>query len=179
MRPTDLFILGLIAFILVAYKLLETLKERRVKAAASAGERAVDRVARAILEKRGYGVRAAGVKAPYQTMANGRLYKSQLPADLIAVDEKSGRRYAVLVETSGDEASQYGRAEGRAKLLPLQILHGTHGVLVVDVENEKINVVRFRLKTPPWQMELCFFIFLAGVAVGAVVAALLLIVRGD
>jgi|GEM_PF-4584307 len=179
MRPTDLFILGLIAFILVAWKLRVTLGKRRVKAAAAAGERAVIRAARAVLEKRGYQVRAAGVNAPYQTLANGRLYQNHLTADLIAADEGSGRCFAVLVETSGDEASQYGRAEGRAKLLPLQVLHGTHGVLVVDLENEKINAVSFRLKMLSRQKELYFFIFLAGAAAGAVAAALLLIVGGE
>ncbi|MCL6639414.1 MAG: hypothetical protein K6T80_07030 [Firmicutes bacterium] len=179
MRPGDYIVVGLILLLFSSFKLRAVLRARKERAASRTATRAAGRAARTILEKKGYRVLAVNEKVSYQAVAGGRLYQGCLQADLTVAEEKGKTRYSVLVVADGEEASQYLRAEGRVKLLPLQLLHGTGGVLLVDLENEKIHPVSFKTRATAGQKELYLLVLLAGFAVGAAAMALLTYIRGD
>lgn len=175
MRPVDYLILGLIVLALAAYKLRTALIRRGSKPVSALTARAVEREVQQLLNKRGYEIIAARERASYQVVANGRLSKSHLEADLIV--EKDGRRYAALIDKAGEEASFLARSEGRVRLLPWQAFFGTQGVLVIDPEGEKIHTVNFKLNTPG-QKDRYLLFFLFGAVTGAATTAILLIFKG-
>lgn len=174
MRVADLFILGVIIAAVLFFKGRGVLAEYRVRAAAAKSGRGGDASVRELLLKKGYQVVGVHQRLEYQANVNGKLHRGYIQTDFVV--RKDGKRLAVKVEPSGEQAACLTRAEGRWQLLHLQFLYGTDGVLLVDQENEKINRISFKVKNTTRQVERFLLLFLSGAIMGAV--AILMIFYG-
>lgn len=175
MRISDVLILGVLLAVLFLVKGRSFLSEFRVRAAAAKNGRSGDSSARELLLRKGYRITGVNERLDFQANVNGKTHRGHLQADFIV--HREGKPLAVKVEPSGEQAVLMTKAEGRSQLLQLQLLSGTRGVLVVDLENEKIYKLAFNIKTTARQKEIILLFFLSGVIAGAV-AVMTILARG-
>lgn len=175
MRIADILILGGLLAVLLLVKGRRFLAEFRVRAVAAKTGRSGDPSARKLLLRKGYRITGVHERLDFQANVNGKPHRGHLQADFIV--HKEGKCLAVKVEPSGEQAVLMTKAEGRSQLLQLQLLSGTRGVLVVDLENEKIFKLTFNIKTTARQKEIILLFFLSGAIAGAV-AVMTILSRG-
>lgn len=172
MRVTDLFILGVIIAVVLFFKGRSVFSEYRARSAAAKSGRGGDAPARELLRQKGFEIVGVYERLEFQANVNGKSHRGHLQADFIV--QKDGKRLAVKVESSGEQAACSTRAEGRWQLLPLQLLSETCGVLVVDLENGKIYNLAFKVNYSTRQKEIFLLLFLSGTIVGAATVLILL-----
>jgi hypothetical protein len=166
MRIADILILGVLLAVLLLIKGRRFLPEFMVRAAAARTGRSGDPSARELLLRRGYRIMRVNERLEFQANVNGKQHRGHLQADFIV--HRDRKCLAVKVEPSGEQAAMMTKAEGRWQLLQLQLLSGTRGVLVVDLENKKIYKLAFNIKTTARQKEIFLLFFLSGAIAGAV-----------
>jgi len=150
-NPTDLFITGAIVGILVfwqCYKWWRAMRLKRKVVRARRGERrALD-----LLEANGYEILEVQKRVPVCTKLDGKECKTYIAAD--ALVRKKGLVYVAEIKT-GTEATKVTHAPTRRQLLEYFCVFQPHGILLVDMEQEKIHTVEFRIdrtvtRLPNW-----------------------------
>jgi hypothetical protein len=136
-NQTDLLISGMLLGILLfwpCYKWWRAVKLKRRVIRARHGERkALD-----LLESEGYTIVELQKKAPVCATVDGKMVKTYIAAD--ALVEKDGRCYVAEIKT-GTEATRVTHAPTRRQLLEYFFIFRPHGILLVDMEQEKIKRV--------------------------------------
>lgn len=176
MRESDLLILGVLLTAFLFFKGRGVLASRRGHPPVPKAGRGGNAAARELLLKKGYQIVGVNERLEYQSNVSGSHYRGHLLADFLV--QKEGKRLAVKCEPSGEQAALLTRAEGRGQLLPLQYLTGTAGVLVLDLENEKISTISYKIKMTMRQKEVFLIIFLSGAIAGAVAVRMIFLGGG-
>ncbi|MTI79959.1 MAG: hypothetical protein FH758_03580 [Firmicutes bacterium] len=144
MKATDLLILGIVFGALLVYYLIKILHSYKLKRQAKGSKRA-ERAAEKLLQRQGYTIIAAQKRVPIHTIFDGKSYKNHVIADFIV--KKDGFRYVVEVKT-GKQVEKPTAAGIRRQLLEYYLIYRTDGVLLLDMENQKIHTIEFKLKLP-------------------------------
>jgi hypothetical protein len=95
-----------------------------------------------LLERQGYRICARQVPGSYALAVDGQLEQVQLSADLLV--ERGGTEWVAEVKT-GRHAPRVSYADTRRQMLEYQLAFGVPGVLLVDIESERVREVRFPL----------------------------------
>lgn len=120
----------------LAVRRWRTLRRRRRAARARRGELA----ARALLERRGFEVISEQAPGLFEYQCDGQTAAAALRADYLV--RRRGKRYVAEVKT-GKLVTSLEHAPTRRQLLEYQIAYASEGVLLVDVEQGKLELVRF------------------------------------
>jgi hypothetical protein len=114
---------------------------RRRAARYLAGETAAER----LLEDAGWTIIDRQVRHVWEPWLDGEPFATELRCDLVV--EQHDRRCIAEVKT-GDAAPSLGNAATRRQLLEYQVAYDVDGVLLVDVEADRIHAVDFPLPEP-------------------------------
>lgn len=163
MRPSDFFILGVLTGCIILYYLIKFIRKRRVINMLKHAKKGEVEAAR-FLKSKGYRVVDYQKRVPVTTYVNGNPYKNSAQADYIV--KKNGKVYVVEVKT-GKMAHRVTSARIRRQLLEYFLIYKPHGVLLLDMENNKLSELRFELGDFNVGTKLNYFI--AGVIGGALV----------
>ncbi len=122
-------------------------KERRRKAgmldAADRG-RALEAQAPAALTRAGFRILQSQVDLRYGFTVDAQPHEATLRADFLV--ERDGHRYVVEVKTG--EAAKPTRRETRRQLLEYCLHYEVHGILLLDMANERLSTVAFPTVMP-------------------------------
>ncbi|SHE62870.1 Predicted endonuclease [Desulforamulus putei DSM 12395] len=144
MLPGDLLIVGIIIGAILIYNMIKMgqsyAARRRVLKAGKA-----EAAARRFLESEGYTILAVQERVPIVTKINGKPHKSHIQADLIV--QKGNKVFVVDVKT-GEVAQKPAAPENRRQLLEYFLVYRPDGVLVLDMDNQKIYRMEFQIKFP-------------------------------
>jgi hypothetical protein len=131
--------------------LLFLLQSARLALARSAPRRRLERArkrglagergARALLEREGYRIEAHQPALVWAIECDGAPYDVELRADLLV--SRGGARFVAEVKTGA--AAELAMPATRRQLLEYSVAYGVDGVLLVDMEQERIREVRFPL----------------------------------
>lgn len=168
MTPVDLLILGIIFGAGIACYLIKTLKSYKLKRQQKTSKRA-EKAAQNFLEDQGYTILSVQQRVPIITKLDNRSYKNHVKADFIV--KKDGYTYVVEVKT-GEQVERPTAADIRRQLLEYYLIYRTHGVLLLDMDNNRIHTVEFQLKLP--QSTVKYITHVAAMAFGALVVLLLI-----
>ncbi len=146
--PGVLFLAGLAAIVaflallrLVGRYLRVASARRRLAAARERGARGEAR-AEALLRRRGFDVVGRQVGARYHLGVDGDPLAVDLRADYVVA--AGGRRYVAEVKT-GTLAPRLSTATTRRQLLEYRVAFDVDGVLLVDAEEDRVQLVEFPL----------------------------------
>ena len=147
-------VLALIAALLLLTAWRSNAGSRRVKAALGAEAKA-----ERLLRRNGFRILARQVAKRFAIQVDGDDHMVELRADLLC--SRGGRRYIAEVKT-GKQAPDISTTSTRRQLLEYRMAYDVDGVLLVDMQNKRIQRIRFPLPAPrrwPW--------LLAGLIAGA------------
>ena len=102
-----------------------------------------ERDAERLLERCGYAIEQRQAPLSWSILCDGAPHEVALRADLIV--SRAGRRYVAEVK-SGDAAPRLASANTRRQLLEYAVAYDVHGVLLVDMETERVQSVDFGLE---------------------------------
>lgn len=157
---------------------------RRTSLTAAAHGRAMEALAPAMLERRGFEVLAEQVDCRYEFLVDGDPREATLRADMIAA--RDGKRYVVEVKTG--KSSKPTHRGTRRQLLEYALYYDVDAVLLLDADRDAVCEVTFPAEldrdaifdaTSPFepsddsQMK-----FVAGLCAGAAVVGALWILLG-
>ncbi|AQS58516.1 hypothetical protein [Desulforamulus ferrireducens] len=158
MLPGDFLILGLIIGAVFIYYITKFWQSQRArKRVLRAGK--AESAARKFLETRGYSILAVQERVPIVTKVNGKPHKSHIKADLIV---QKGKQVFVVDVKTGDVALKPASPDNRRQLLEYYLVYRTDGVLILDMDNERLYTLEFDIKFPttrgfaPLPYLLCF-----------------------
>lgn len=135
-------------------------------ARATAGEARAEK----LLVKAGYRVVARQATERWSVRVDGEAHEVTLRADFVVA--RGGRRYVAEVKT-GAEAPDVAAPATRRQLLEYRCAFGVDGVLLVDAEARQVHAIDFTLPRALPPMRAIVGALIAGVLVGAALAALL------
>lgn len=135
-------------------------------ARAAAGE---ERAAK-LLSRAGYRVLERQANGEWNVRVDGESQRVSLRADFIV--QRRGRRYVAEVKT-GDDAPSIAAPATRRQLLEYRCAFAVDGVLLVDAEENRVHAVEFGLPAARPSLRSLFFVFVAGLVAGVLLAALL------
>jgi hypothetical protein len=101
---------------------------------------ACERDAPALLRRHGFHVEAAQARIRYELHLDGKPLTIALCVDFLV--SRNGLRYAADVK-SGEQATRLENPATRRQLLEYQLAYDVDGVLLIDVERERIRRVEF------------------------------------
>jgi hypothetical protein len=107
----------------------------RIRERGRAGEHA----ATALIERAGYRIDALQPELDWTILCDGEAYAVPLRADLLV--SRAGRRFIAEVKTGS--AANLATPATRRQLLEYSIAYDVDGVLLVDVERDRIHEVRY------------------------------------
>jgi hypothetical protein len=102
--------------------------------------------AREWLEANGYQIIRIRERCEWNGYYDEREFSKPLIADFVV--RQGARLYAVKVLNARDQG--INGAKLRDQWYPLYVAYGVHGVLHVDVDTERVHVVDFAVKSPPY-----------------------------
>lgn len=102
--------------------------------------------AREWLEENGYQVVRIRERCQWSGYYDEREFSKQLIADFVV--RQGAKLYAVKVMNARDQA--INGLKLRDQWYPLYIAYGVHGVLHMDVDAERVHMVDFSVKSPPY-----------------------------
>ncbi|GAB6182125.1 hypothetical protein JCM14036_34440 [Desulfotomaculum defluvii] len=144
MLPGDFLIIGVILGAIIIYNFLKQgqsyIARRRVLKAGKA-----EIAARKYLESEGYTVLAVQERVPVVTKVNGKPYKSHIKADLIV---QKGKQIFVVDVKTGETAQKPVSPDIRRQLLEYFLVYRPDGVLVLDMDNQKLYRLEFEIDFP-------------------------------
>ena len=136
-----------------------------------------EQLAAGLFERCGYQVLGSQVAQPWSVLVDAELVQIVLRADYVV--ERDGRLWVADVK-SGRLAPRLSHGPTRRQLLEYRLAYACEGVLLVDMERARIVEVSFpalRQSQSPLRRA-PRVVFAAGVATGAVLAALLVVLIG-
>lgn len=98
--------------------------------------------ARTLLERAGFTVEETQVRRTWSVRCDGAAHPIDLRADYLV--ERAGERYVADVKT-GERATKITTAATRRQLLEYRVAYDVTGVLLVDMDAERIREVTFDL----------------------------------
>lgn len=139
MNKFDLIIWGVLLGIAVSFGLYKYLKRRKIQKIlkrAKAGEKK----AIAFLERRGYRVTEIQSRQKVITNIGGTDHESTIIADLIV--RKGFFKYVVEIKTQGQAFPTLPNV--RRQMMEYYLIFQPHGVIFLDMEKEKMRLVKFK-----------------------------------
>ena len=151
MLPSDLLVVGIIIGAVLLYNILRFgqsyFAKRRVLKAGRA-----EIAARKFLESEGYTILAVQERVPIVTKVNGKPHKSHIQADLIV---QKGKEIFVVDVKTGEVAKKPASPDNRRQLLEYFLVYRPDGVLVLDMDQQKLYRLEFDIKFPtPKKLDL-------------------------
>ena len=144
MLPSDLLLIGILIGAVLIYNIIKFgqshLARRRVLRAGKA-----EAAARRFLEAQGYSILAVQERVPIVTKVNGKPHKSHIQADLIV---QKGKQLFVVDVKTGEVAQRPASPDNRRQLLEYYLVYRTDGVLILDMDSEKLYTLEFDIKFP-------------------------------
>lgn len=141
MNEIDLIILGMISGAVLLYwiskKYGNWTRRKRANKAKKAEKKAI-----AILNQHGYKVTAQQKRVPIITEIDAKIYNNTVIADFIAI--KDGKQYVVEVKT-GKQLEKPTQGVIRRQLLEYFLIFRPHGIILLDMEEEKLQHVKFNI----------------------------------
>lgn len=144
MLPSDLFIAGIIIGAILLYNIIKLVQSHAARHRVLKAGRA-EAAARKFLESQGYIIMAVQERVPILTKINGKPHKSHIQADLIV--KKNKKVYVVDVKT-GEVAQRPASPDNRRQLLEYFLVYRPDGVLVLDMDSQKIYQMEFEIRFP-------------------------------
>lgn len=140
MNTTDVFILGLLTGVAIIYfiqKKFSYYKKRKILMRAKKAE--LD--AMSFLEKHGYRIEAVQESKEVITEVDGKSKKNKVIADYIV--KKGKKKYVVEVKT-GKQTDKITASGIRRQLLEYFLIFQPHGIILLDMENKKLQHINFK-----------------------------------
>jgi hypothetical protein len=142
----------ILAAVFAAFGVLQTLRlwwqrgvARRRLARARKRGRAGEQAALALVERSGFVIDALQPARQWTIVCDGEAQAIELRADLLV--SRAGRKYVAEVKT-GTIAPHLQTSATRRQLLEYSVAYGVDGVLLVDVEAQRIHEVSFPRALP-------------------------------
>ncbi|KJF44279.1 hypothetical protein [Draconibacterium sediminis] len=142
----NIILYGLILFLIVIvakYYISEKWKKRKQKSRFERGI-VMEEKAKTLLQKRGYKVVNSQQQFVHNFEVNGKPFKSDLKVDYIA--KKNGKTYIVEVK-SGTSAIDIRNRNTRRQLLEYDFVIESDGIVLLDMENQKLQHIQFFSKS--------------------------------
>lgn len=169
MLASDLLIVGIIIGAILIYNILRIGHSYAVKRRVLKAGRA-EAAARKYLESEGYTILAVQERVPIVTKVNGKPHKSYIQADLIA---QKGKEIFVVDVKTGDVAKKPASPDNRRQLLEYYLVYQPDGVIVLDMDEQKLYRLEFDIKFPtPKRFNLVPY--LISFCAGAIIAVILI-----
>lgn len=137
-------LLGMLALVQTARLALLRAAPRRRLAKARERGRAGERGAATLLERAGYRIEIQQPELSWTILCDGEPLAVALRADLLV--SRGGQRFVAEIKT-GQSAPRLHTPGTRRQLLEYSVAYAVDGVLLVDMELERIHEVRFPLAT--------------------------------
>lgn len=99
--------------------------------------------AETLLEREGFTIEGAQVRRTWSVSCDGDTVPIALRADYVV--RRNGRRYVADVKT-GSRATQLTTAATRRQLLEYRVAYDVDGVLLIDMDAERIREIGFDLR---------------------------------
>lgn len=139
MKQTDAFILGIIFGAIIFYNILKKIRSRRISSRVTKAKRAEGKAIK-LLKKNGYEVIETQKRALLTMTVDENPSENWVQADLIV---KKGRKKYVAEVKTGEIAQRITSSAIRRQLLEYYLVYRPKGILLVDMERERIREVRF------------------------------------
>jgi Holliday junction resolvase len=134
--------ISILLFFLVKYKLAEYAKSKARKKRFKRGLK-LETEAEGFLIKKGYNIVENQAIYYHNYIVNGHKKQNKLIVDYIA--EKEGKTYIIEVK-SGKKAISLDDKNSRRQLLEYDVVIENDGVILLDMENKKLQYVQFHSK---------------------------------
>lgn len=122
-----------------------------------------ERRALGLLEANGYEIVELQKRIAVCTKLDGKECKTYIAAD--ALVRKRGLLYVAEIKT-GAEATRVTHAPTRRQLLEYFFVFQPHGILLVDMDQEKIRTVEFAIDRTPTQQMPCWGLVVVVLIIG-------------
>ncbi len=144
MLPSDLLLIGILIGAFLIYNIIKFGQSYRARRRVlKAGKAEV--AARRFLEAQGYQILAVQERVPIVTKVNGKPHKSHIQADLIV---QKGKLVFVVDVKTGAVAERPASPDNRRQLLEYYLVYRPDGVLILDMDHEKLYAIDFDIKFP-------------------------------
>jgi Holliday junction resolvase-like predicted endonuclease len=135
-------IIFILILIILKYKLSEYFKKRKLKKRFERGKN-LENKARKFLQKKGFSILKSQHQFYHKYSVNGKMYSSEIIPDYIV--KKNGKIYIVEVK-SGRSAIAINNSNTRRQLLEYDFVINCDGIFLLDMENEKMELIKFYSK---------------------------------
>ncbi len=135
-------IIVVLIFLLLRYKTIAFLKERKVKKRFERGNK-LELQAKSFLKSKGYTVVDYQSTYQHKYRVDGVTYTSEIEPDYIV--KKKGKKYIVEVK-SGTSAISVRNRNTRRQLLEYDYVVENDGVFLLDMENRNLQLIEFKPK---------------------------------
>jgi hypothetical protein len=156
-NQTDLFVLGILVGGILFWQVYKWWRALRLKRKVVRARRGEERALH-LLESEGYEIVELQKRTPVVAKVDGKEYKTYIAAD--ALVRKHGRTYVAEIKT-GSEATRITHAPTRRQILEYFCVFRPHGILLVDMEQEKIRTVEFTMPHADNRIQYSVLLFLA------------------
>lgn len=154
----DIFFVGLFVGSLLFYNILKYTKSWSIKRKLAKAKRA-EKKAADLLRKAGYKITGIQVRVPITTWIDDKPYQNYVKADFLA--KKYGKIYVVEVKT-GDGVNPV-KPETRRQLLEYYLVFKPHGILLMDMEENKIKEIGFTYQNHGKYKTIGFLLLISGI----------------
>lgn len=138
MQASDLFIWGILLGVLLAIIAVKKIKRRKMRKMLQKAKSAEKRAA-LLLEKWGYHVLAVQLRETVTISVDNKPHECPIRADLLV--RKGFKRYIVEVKTGNQ--TQATLPNVRRQLLEYYLVYRPDGMLLLDMEKEKLKEIKF------------------------------------
>ena len=159
-----LFIIIVLLFFIIRYKLIDFNKRRKQKKRFKRGA-VLEEDAKQFLKDKGYKVIDDQSIHYHKFTENGKNIKAQLKVDYVV--EKSGKKYLVEVK-SGNSAISISNKHTRRQILEYDYVIENDGIFLLDMENREMKLIKFSSKDEKGNFKLIRFLIVFS-AIGALI----------
>lgn len=161
MHNSDILILGILLGSFLFYFLNKQIKKFKIKKMLSKARKG-EKNAISFLNKAGYDILEIQKKQPISIYIDGKPHSSYVQADYLV--KKAGRKYVVEVKTG--IKTRATNAIVRRQLLEYYLVFNPHGILLLDMENETLKKIEFKIHKLEFSLYALFFAAILGLTLG-------------
>jgi len=155
-------VIFILLLVILKYKLHEYYRKQKQKKRFERGK-SLENKAQKFLQKKGYTILKSQQPYYHKYSVNGNTHTSEIIPDYIV--KKNGKTYIVEVK-SGKSAISISNSNTRRQLLEYDFAIDNDGIFLLDMENEKMELVKFYSK--PQRQNINLLIFAVLLALSAV-----------
>ncbi len=146
-------VIFILLLVILKYKLHEYYRKQKQKKRFERGK-SLENKAQKFLQKKGYTILKSQQPYYHKYSVSGKIHTSEIIPDYIV--KKNGKTYIVEVK-SGKSAISISNSNTRRQLLEYDFAINNDGIFLLDMENEKMELVKFYSKHQKQNINLLIF----------------------